>query len=91
MVFYLIGVLYLWGTMGIEATTLYKRLADMLALKQGKPYSIVTIWFQFHLGDAILCSAISCIHGSCSLFHHPICEHNLTLACAEGRVHKDDY
>ena len=32
------------GSMGREASTFYKRLADMLSNKQGKPYSVMMGW-----------------------------------------------
>lgn len=47
------------GGIGWEATTFYKRLADMLSVEQGKPYSVVMVWFRSRPGFAILRSAIT--------------------------------
>ena len=73
------------GAMGREATTFYKRLADLLSEKQDKAYSLIMGWLRCRLSFAILRSAIMCLRGSRSSCHHPIyCD--LTLAVHEGRV-----
>ena len=46
------------GGMGREAATFYKRLADMIAGKQQKPYSTVMGWLRCRLSFATLRSAI---------------------------------
>ena len=48
------------GGMGREAATFYKRLADMIARKQQKPYSTVMGWLRCRLSFATLRSAIMC-------------------------------
>ncbi len=50
--------------MGHETTTFYKRLADMIARKQYKPYSTVMGWLRCRLSFATLRSAIMCVRGS---------------------------
>ena len=60
------------GGMGREATTFYKRLADMLARKQRKPYPVVISWLR--------CSPLS-DHPSCASagLDHPSTDHYGTL------------
>ncbi|KAL5489466.1 hypothetical protein EMCRGX_G018560 [Ephydatia muelleri] len=73
------------GAMGREATTFYKRLADLLSDKQDKAYSLIMGWLRCRLSFAILRSAIMCLRGSRSSYHHPVyCD--LALAVHEGRV-----
>ena len=74
------------GGMGREAATFYKRLADMIAGKQQKPYSTVMGWLRCRLSFATLRSAIMCVRGSRSSRHRPICVPDITLATAEGHV-----
>ena len=59
-------VLSTTGGLGREATTFYKRLADLISAKQQKPYSndIVMCWLRCRLSFAILRSAIMCVRGS---------------------------
>ena len=59
------------GGMGCDATVFYKRLASMLALKREQPYSTVS-WLRCRLSFALLRSAVICVRGSRSSFHHPI-------------------
>ena len=73
------------GAMGREATTFYKRLAYLLSDKQDKAYSLIMGWLRCRLSFAILRSAIMCLRGSRSSYHHPVyCD--LALAVHEGRV-----
>ena len=74
------------GGMGREAATFYKRLADMIAGKQQKPYSTVMGWLRCRLSFATLRSAIMCVRGSRSSRHRPIRVPDITLATAEGHV-----
>ena len=74
------------GSMGRQSTTFYKRLADLISHKQGKPYSVVMGWLRCCLSFAILRSAILCLRGTRSSFGQPINEVNLTLATEEGQV-----
>ena len=72
------------GGMGREATVFYKRLASMLALKRVQPYSTVMSWLRCRLSFALLRSAVMCVRGSRSSFHHPVRDLDIMLATAEG-------
>ena len=72
------------GGMARECSTFYRRLADMISIKQDKPYSLVVSWLRTRLSYASLRAAYLCIHGSRSSHHHPIYEHD--LATAEGKI-----
>ena len=58
------------GGMGTIATVVYKRLASLLAEKQGRPYSSTLHWLRCRLNFSLLRSAIMCIRGSRSVFSH---------------------
>ena len=77
-------VLSTTGSLGNEATVFYKRLADLLSIKQQKHYSVVMCWLRCRLGFAILCSAITCMRGSRSSRHRPTRDPNIPLAASEG-------
>ena len=49
------------GGMDLEATTFYKRLADLLATHWGQPYSTTIHWLRCHMSFALLHSAILCV------------------------------
>ena len=83
-------VLTTTGSMGREASTFYKRLANMLSQKQDKPYSMVMGWLRCRLSFAILRSAIMCIRGTRSSFGRPLNEENLTLATTEGQIQHEN-
>ena len=74
------------GSMAPEASTFYKRLANLLSHKQEKPYSMVMGWLRCRLSFAILRSAIMCIRGTRSSFGRPVNKEDLTLASTEGQV-----
>ena len=79
-------VLSTTGGMGREATTFYKRLADMIAQKRQHPYPAVMGWLRCRLSFASLRASIMCIRGSRSSFHRPVYGSDITLATSEGRV-----
>ena len=54
--------------MGKEATTFYKRIADLIAAENSSFYSSPLAWIQCKLMFSLLRSAILCIRGSCSTF-----------------------
>ena len=83
-------VLTTTGSMGREASTFYKRLANMLSQKQDKPYSMVMGWLKCRLSFTILRSAIMCIRGTRSSFGRPLNEENLTLVSTEGQVQHEN-
>ena len=75
------------GGMGQEATTFYKRLADMIAQKQQKPYSIMINWLRCKLTFAAICASIMCIRGTRSSNNRPLRDaDSITLATSEGGV-----
>ena len=78
------------GGMGREATTFYKRLADKLAWKQQKPYSVVMSWLRCKLSFAAIRSSIMCIRGSRSSTHRLVRDADITLATSEGFVPLQD-
>ena len=79
-------VLSTTGGMEREATTFYKRLADMIAQKRQHPYPAVMGWLRCRLSFASLRASIMCIRDSRSSFHRPVYGSDITLATSEGRV-----
>ena len=79
-------VLSTTGGMGREATTFYKRLADMISQKRQHPYPTVMGWLRCRLSFVSLRSSIMCIRGSRSSRHRPVYGSDITLATSEGRV-----
>ena len=79
-------VLSTTGGMGREATTFYRRLADMTASKRQQPYPTVMGWLRCRLSFASLRASIMCIRGSRSSLHRPIFGSDIALASSEGRV-----
>ena len=75
------------GGMGNIATVVYKRLASLLAEKQGRQYSSTLHWLRCRLNFSLLRSAIMCIRGSRSVFSvsSPPLE-SIDLALHEGQV-----
>ena len=70
--------------MGRDATTFYKRLADMIAQKRQHYYSAVMGWPRCRLSMASLRTSIMCIRGSRSSFHCPVYGPDITLATSKG-------
>ena len=69
------------GGMGKEATTFYKRLADMIAQKRQHPYSMVMGGLRCRLSFASLRSCIMCIRGE----HHQSC--CVTISLLQVQLH----
>ena len=76
------------GGMGPAARMVYKRLASLISEKTGQPNSITMGWIQCRLSFSLLRSAILCIRGSRSSYHHPIrpSEVPINVIAREGRV-----
>ena len=76
------------GGMGTIATVVYKRLASLLAEKQGRPYSSTLYWLRCRLNFSLLRSAIMCIRGSRSTFSPDSTSptESIDLALHEGQV-----
>ena len=73
------------GGMGPIATTVYKRIASLIAEKRQEPYSTTLFWLRCKLSFSLLRSAIMCLRGSRS-FHSHSQHHSIALACAEAKV-----
>ena len=65
-------VLSTTGGMGREATTFYKRLADMIASKRQHSYSVVMGWLRCRISFVSLRSSVMCIRGSRSSLHRSL-------------------
>ena len=76
-------VLSTTGSLGCEATTFYKHVADIISWKQQKQYTNIICWLWCRLSFAILRSAIMCVRDSQSSYHRLRCEIDITLATAE--------
>ena len=77
------------GGMGTTATTVYKRIAAMIAEKHSKPYSRTMHWIRCRLSFSLLRSAIMCLRGSRSAIHRPasmLTIDTMDLGCSEGKV-----
>ena len=74
------------GGMGPIATTVYKRIASLIADKRQEPYSTTLFWLRCKLSFSLLRSAIMCLRGTRS-FHSHSQHHSIALACAEAKVH----
>ena len=74
------------GGIGREATTFYKRLADLISCKRDKPYSVIMGWLRCKLSFAAVRSLILCIRGSRSSINPPIRDLDITLASSVGGV-----
>ena len=55
-----------FGGMSWCTNVVYKRLAYLLSLKRGAPYSSVMAWLRCRLSFSLLRSAIACLRGACS-------------------------
>ena len=78
------------GWMGPKATTFYKRLADMLAWKENKPYSVVISWLRCKLSFAAVLSAILCICGTRSSIHKQQRDEDISLTTNVGNISRLD-
>ena len=77
------------GGMGTIATTVYARIASLMAEKQGRPYSSTLHWLRCRLNFSLLQSAIMCIRGSRSIFPSNCsitAVESIDLAIQEGQV-----
>ena len=67
------------GGMGPIATTVYKRMASLIAEKQNHPYSSTLFWLRCKLSFSLLQSAVMCIRGSRSSYYRPTSMFNETI------------
>ena len=85
MAFFTPLVLATTGGMGKEATTFYQRLADLIATKNNANYSSTLAWIRCKLAFSLLRSAVMCIRGSRSKFHH-VPDASIELGVTESRL-----
>ena len=82
------------GGMGPIATVVYRRIASLIAEKQQQPYSWTLFWLRCKLSFSLLRSAIMCLRGARSSFHHPAgpskTREPIDLTCSEGRIPLQD-
>ena len=76
------------GGMGPTATTVYRKLASMLAEKWDICYSRCLYWLRCRLCFSLLRSAIMCLRGHRSAVHRPI-PSDVDLAYSEGHLDSD--
>ena len=79
------------GGMVPAATIAYKSLASLLADKRQQTYNKTISWLRCSLSFSLVISAVSCVRGARSSFHHPFrsdANVPLDVAISEGRVPK---
>ena len=74
------------GGMAPAATIMYKRLASLLAEKRHQTYSKTISWLRCSIGFSLVRSAVMCLRGSRSSFHHPTSDVHMDVAISESRV-----
>jgi len=78
--------------MGTLATVVYKYIATLLFEKRGQSYSKTLYWLRCKLGFSLLHSAVACLRGLRSSYHHYGSSETtaIDLICAEGRLDTSD-
>ena len=78
------------GGLGPIGTVVYKRIASLIAEKWDQPYSRTLFWLRCKLSFSLLRSAIMCIQGSRSSYHHPsrTSGKQLTSSALRAELHK---
>ena len=77
------------GGMAPAATVAFKRLASLLADKRQQTYNKTISWLRCSLSFSLVRSAVSCLRGARSSFHHPFrsdANVPMEVAISEGRV-----
>jgi len=69
--------------MGVAATTVFKRLASLIAAQCDQPYSSVMAWT---ISLSLLRSAVTCLRGVRSHSGSPVTIGALKLTVSEGQV-----
>ena len=77
------------GGMGPSATTVYKKLASMLAEKWNPNYSRCVFWLRCWVCFSLLRSAINCVRGNHSTIRRPVVA-NVDLTFSEGKMKDED-
>ena len=79
------------GGMGPTTTTAYKRLAALISEKHNQQYSTTLHWMRCRLSLSLIRSAIMCLRGARSTYHHPTFSgDSMDVACSEGRIFTQD-
>ena len=82
------------GSMGPIAILVYRTIASLIAEKEQQPYSQTLFWLRCKLSFSLLRSAIMCLRGARSSFHHPAGPSKIgeliNLTCSEGRIPLQD-
>ena len=73
------------GGMGPAATTVFRKLASMLAEKRNINYSRCLFWLRCRLCFSLLRSAVMCLRGHRSVTSRKVTS-NIDLAYSEGRL-----
>ena len=74
------------GSMRVAAETSYKRLASLISEKDQR-YAITMGWIRCAISFSLIHSAVMCVRGSRSSYHHPISPASspVDLVAREGR------
>ena len=75
-----------FGGMGMAATTVFKRLASLIADQRNQPYSAMMAWIRCSISFSLLRSAVTCLRGARSHRGSPLTIGALDLAVSEGQV-----
>ena len=79
------------GGMGPLVTIVYRRLASLISEKSSQSYSMTLYWLRCKLSFSLLRSAITCLRGSRSSYHHfKFSDTAIDLACAESHLEPDN-
>ena len=76
------------GGMGTTAEIFYKRLASLISEKNNQDYATTMGWIRCCISFSLIRSAVMCVRGSRSSYHHPISPSSMPadLVAMEGRV-----
>ena len=74
-----------FAAMGPTATTVFRKLASMLAEKRNVNYSYCLFWVRYRLCFSLLRSAVMCLRGHRSSTSHPI-PSMVNLTYSEGHL-----
>ena len=76
------------GGMGTTTEIFYKRLASLISEKNNQDYATTMGWIRCCISFSLIRSAVMCVRGSRSSYHHPISPSSMPadLVAMEGRV-----
>ena len=73
-----------YGGIGGSGTTVFKRLASLIAAQRDQPYTSVMVWIRCSISFSLLRSAVTCLRGVRSHCGSPMFIGALDLAISEG-------